>query len=62
MLKTLWLEKEISIWQIIGLHVKNNSAVKHKVGLRENLHCAPLYASDAEMSAERKCPRAFLEI
>lgn len=57
MLKTLWLEKEISIWQIVGLHVKNNSVIKHKVDLWENPGCA----ANAVMRAEWKCPGAFLE-
>lgn len=30
MLKTLWLEKEISVWQIVGLHVKNNGVLNIK--------------------------------
>lgn len=61
MLKTLWLEKEISVWQIIGLHVKNNSVLKQKVDLWENPGCAHLCAATAVMRADCKCPRAFLE-
>lgn len=52
MLKTLWLEKEISVWQIIGLHVKNNSVLKQKVDLGENPGCARLSAANAVMRAE----------
>lgn len=52
MLKTLWFEKEISVWQIICLLVKNNSVLKQKVDLWENPGCAHLCAANAVIRAE----------
>lgn len=59
MLKTLWLEKEISVWQIICLHVKNNSVLKQKVYLGDKPGCAYLCAANAVMRAGRKMPQSI---
>lgn len=59
MLKTLWLEKEISVWQIICLHIKNNSVLKQKVYLWDKPGCAYLCAANAVMRAERKMPSSI---